>query len=74
MSLTGPPGRRISLSTKHTVAVGGIATGVGSVTLLRRRQDALQKAHSRGVRIRNAKDESGGDYETVRESVVRAGV
>jgi IS30 family transposase len=47
--------------------------GAGRVALPRERQDAFWKVHARGVRIRDAAEEAGVDYETAREWVARAG-
>lgn len=47
--------------------------GVGRVALPRVMQDECWKVHARGVRIKDAAEEAGVDYETAREWVTRAG-
>lgn len=47
--------------------------GVGRVGLPRSMQDAFWKVHARGVRVKDAAEEVGVDYETAREWVGRAG-
>ena len=47
--------------------------GVGRVALPRARQDAFWQVHARGVRIKDAAEEAGVDYEAAREWVSRAG-